>query len=258
MISATEGHYTPSGIHTIVTKPYAFKNNYISNIHGDENEALEAYVKPLIPVGTLATILVDIGTCSDAQNVAANANTVPIIAHGANGELTRALEHEWGHSANMGHAGTENCADPITVVNCTANETADPESVMSYTDSMKYTLPELSAMGLLRPQEVLHNLVDGDYTLYENLQTAAPGDVRMLTLDSPGGELYFTWQPDEQAAHDVLRVPPDTIKDTMTPGYADRQDYINGVYTAFTSYWVTSRMQIIACKCVVMKPRTVK
>ncbi len=69
-------------------------------------------------------------------------------------ELVHTTLHEYGHDANLLHAGLAMCDDPVALKGCITDEVGDSGSVMSYARSSDaFTAPELDVLGLLGPEE---------------------------------------------------------------------------------------------------------
>lgn len=253
---ATDGRFRPSSVTVdAITEPLNLGGRCIDSKDMGQVERIQSAALPLREAGALNMIVLDMTGCEDTGGYN-GPDGDPVIPIDSIPNLGSVAAHEFGHGANLGHAGEEVCADPITIESCTTNPTGDKGSVMSYQrdaevvasininngqismteneDSSQYALrysaPEMQFIGLLEESESVVNPQDGEYTLDHIDDNEDRQSLKLIQLQTEDGQINLSWEKDSQAPYDVDCQPftdYDSINTSLllyTTGRADGTD----------------------------------
>jgi hypothetical protein len=209
IVSTTGGRYQPRGL-TITSAPELNTGTACLDTRGGTNRArIVQHAKPYTTPGALEAIIIDQPDCEDVYVGANSADDTPILNPRSFAELGPVLMHELGHGANINHASTSICKDPVEPFDCKdSDELDDNTTLMSYAMDKRdaFSAPEMRQLGLLEPQEIIDNPRSGEFTLGD-AQNTDPSVAKLLMANT----IRVSWEPDTRASYDELCLPAEQV-----------------------------------------------
>lgn len=247
----TDDRYAPAHVTVVDTETFQTKTGCLDT----EDQSLTtlkriwSHAMPFEDPSKLNVIFVDQPSCNSEVLGLAVPGDTPILsanAISAQGFVTQGIEqsivHELSHSAGLKHANLLDCQDSVRITGCgEEKKAADPNSLMGYLgtfDSTDFTMPELQALSLLHPSEVLANPANGNYQLPNKLLSVGKYDTtspKLITLDTDKGTVYISLEEDMGAKSDKKCMSEAEIAQQKIDPAAvkERSKTINGVETKY-------------------------
>ncbi len=192
--NATKGLYVPDNVTFVIAELSdescidATSEQELRAVHDDAEEYLKE--------DAVNVIVADALFCDKSANIPGK--TTPglpaLLTAVASHDFSDILVHEVGHSAGLGHAGELLCKHPESLDSCDAYPAIDYLSIMGYRDGQFFTNIELSSIGLIGEDAILHDPMPGEYVLRDADQEGS--GPQGVVIDTDNEQLFISWERD--------------------------------------------------------------